>query len=79
MTEVDAIGHLCPLPVLRARRALDRLKRGEQLTLLATDSGTWKDVPAFCRETGHKLVRAEKKDGVFVYMIEKNSETSNQP
>ena len=78
MTEVDATGHLCPLPVLRARRALDRLDQGEQLTLLATDPGTWKDVPAFCQETGHQLIGAEKRDSIFVYMIEKSADISDQ-
>lgn len=74
MISVDATGHLCPLPVLRARRTLDGLKGGEQLTLTATDPATWKDVPAFCRETGHVLIRAEEKSKIYTYVIEKKKE-----
>ncbi len=71
MIEVDATGHLCPLPVLRARRALESLGDGASLRLLATDPATKKDVPAFCQETGNKLLEAGEEDGTFLYVIEK--------
>lgn len=57
--EVDALGLLCPLPVLRARKALQALSAGEVLALLADDPMAAIDLPHFCAEAGHVLVSAE--------------------
>ncbi len=73
MIEIDATGHLCPLPVLRARRALESLGDGDSLRLLATDPGTKKDVPAFCRETGNRLLESGEEAGIFLYVIRKGA------
>jgi TusA-related sulfurtransferase len=53
---VDALGLLCPLPVLRAQQAMARLFEGDLLLLLADDEGVRKDVPEWCRGNGHELV-----------------------
>jgi tRNA 2-thiouridine synthesizing protein A len=55
VTEVDALGLLCPLPVLRARKRLQPLPPGARLALLADDPAAVVDVPHFCAEQGHAL------------------------
>ena len=69
---VDATGLLCPLPVLRARKALKALPDGGILTVLATDPASPADFQAFCRQTGCDLVSMETgANGVFRYEIRK--------
>ncbi|MEO1091577.1 MAG: sulfurtransferase TusA family protein [Pseudomonadota bacterium] len=71
---IDARWLSCPLPVLKARKRLAALAVGERLVLLATDPATERDVPAFCTETGHRLVGLEKcDDGVIRFLVEKGS------
>lgn len=53
---VDARGLLCPLPVLRLRRALNNAAPGVEVTLWATDPAAVLDVPHFCAEAGHELL-----------------------
>ena len=70
-TELDARGLNCPLPVLRARKALRALSPGEVLRLLATDPGAKRDVSAMCEATGDRLVESQETDGVLTFRIEK--------
>ena len=66
---LDAIGLLCPLPVLKARKRLKSMAPGSVLRLLATDPAALVDVPHFCAESGHELLGIEEPDGaarVFV-------------
>lgn len=67
--EIDATGLLCPLPVLRARKVLAGMARGEVLRLRATDPAAWIDVPHFCAEAGHQLLAAEEAGEGAVYVI----------
>lgn len=71
MTDLDARGLKCPMPVLRLRRMLDDLAPGDQVHLLASDPATAKDIPAFCNLAGHRLLMAEVRDGVYHFDIEK--------
>lgn len=68
-SDVDALGLLCPLPVLRVRKALAGLPTGAVLRLRATDTASWVDVPHFCAEAGHELVSAEDVGGIKTYLI----------
>lgn len=68
---LDVQGLQCPLPVLRASRALRPLAPGDELRVLATDPAAPGDFEAFCRTTGHVLVGSEKTDGVFHIVIRK--------
>jgi tRNA 2-thiouridine synthesizing protein A len=70
-TRLDAKGLLCPLPVLKARKALKALAQGDTLEVLATDPGAVKDFAAFCRTTGHELVESTEESGVFRFLIRK--------
>ena len=57
---VDATGLLCPLPILRADRAMRRVAPGATLVLLADDEGITVDLPAWCDGNGHELVSLER-------------------
>jgi tRNA 2-thiouridine synthesizing protein A len=70
-TILDATGLLCPLPVLKARKALKAMAPGDMLRVLATDKGAVKDFEAFCRTTGNELVEHSEADGTYVFMIRK--------
>jgi tRNA 2-thiouridine synthesizing protein A len=60
---LDATGLLCPLPVLKARRALKPLAPGAVLEVLATDPGAIKDFEHFCQTTGCQLLEASEQSG----------------
>ena len=68
---LDAKGLNCPLPVLRARRAMKDLALGGVLEVLATDPGTVKDFEAFCETTGDELMESTERDGVYRFLIRK--------
>ncbi len=68
---LDVQGLQCPLPVLRANRALRSLAAGDELRVLATDPAAPADFAAFCRTTGHTLVASDETEGVFNIVIKK--------
>lgn len=70
-TLLDVRGLLCPLPVLKARKAIGRLRAGDRLLVEATDPMAAIDIPHFCTENGHRLVSVERGDEVQRYLIEK--------
>jgi tRNA 2-thiouridine synthesizing protein A len=71
---LDATGLLCPLPVLRARKAMRDVPPGGLLEVRATDPAALKDFPAFCEATGHTLEdsRAEA-GGLYVFLLRKKA------
>tara|TARA_R110001606_G_scaffold219977_1_gene367894 strand:+ start:469 stop:690 length:222 start_codon:yes stop_codon:yes gene_type:complete len=71
MTILDATGLKCPLPVLKAKKALKALPPGASLEVRATDPGAPGDFAAFCSATGDTLERADDSDGTFVFIIRK--------
>jgi len=71
---LDATGLLCPLPVLKARRALRDLAAGGVLEVLATDPGAVKDFAHFCQTTGCTLVESgEQPGGVLRFLLRKQA------
>lgn len=70
-TLLDVKGLACPLPVLRANRALRSLGAGQRLRVLATDRAAIADFQAFCRETGHDLVAWSEDSGTLSFVIRK--------
>ena len=70
-TTLDATGLLCPLPVLKARRALKDVPAGGILEVLATDPGATSDFEHFCRTTGCELVEAGEAGGVLRFRLKK--------
>lgn len=69
--DLDAIGLLCPLPVLKARKRLAALNSGQVLRLVADDPAAVIDVPHYCSESGHLLVKSDISDAVQIYFIQK--------
>ena len=67
---LDVIGLKCPLPILRAKKALAQMQQGDVLTVLATDGGAPGDFEAFCRQTGHVLLDASEQDGVVRLVVQ---------
>ena len=68
---LDALGLLCPLPVLKARKRLKSMPAGSVLRVLADDPAAIIDVPHFCAETGHQLLSQDEADGHQIYLIQK--------
>jgi tRNA 2-thiouridine synthesizing protein A len=70
--ELDARGLNCPLPILRAKKAIAGLGAGETLKIVATDPGSVKDFEAFCKQTGNDLLSSEEAGGEYTFFIKKN-------
>lgn len=70
---LDAIGLLCPLPVLKARKRLKALAAGEILQILADDPAAIIDVPHFCSEAGHEFLGQSEGDGHQIYLLRKGA------
>jgi tRNA 2-thiouridine synthesizing protein A len=69
---LDATGLICPLPVLRARKAMRDVAPGGLLEVRATDPAAVKDFAAFCEATGHVLVDSRQEDGgIYVFVMRK--------
>jgi len=68
---LDAKGLNCPLPILKAKKALKLLESGQTLEILSTDPGSVADFAAFCRTTGNELVEQRDDAGVWTYLIRK--------
>ncbi len=73
-TLLDVQGLTCPLPVLKANKALRALAPGARLTVLATDPASVKDFRAYAAETGHALVAMSEEKGVFRFTLRKRAE-----
>ena len=67
--DLDALGLLCPLPVLKAARRLRAMAPGEVLRVRADDPAAVVDIPHFCAEAGHELVASEEDGGEQRYFI----------
>jgi tRNA 2-thiouridine synthesizing protein A len=70
--ELDVKGLDCPLPLLKAKLALNRMARGEQLRVWATDGGSVRDFRVFCEQSGHLLLESSECDGVYAYLLQKS-------
>lgn len=66
---LDATGLKCPLPVLKANKAIKQVQPGGMLEVLATDPGSVEDFAAFCDTGGHNLLEQSVDDGVFRFII----------
>lgn len=69
--ELDARGLNCPLPILRAKKALNSMSSGQILHVVATDPGSIKDFEAFTRQTGNTLIESNEVDGEFLFLVKK--------
>lgn len=69
---LDTKGLNCPMPIVKAKKAIGDLKSGEILEVLATDPGAVKDFEAFSRKTGNELVEWSEDGGVFRFLLKKS-------
>jgi tRNA 2-thiouridine synthesizing protein A len=69
--ELDVRGLNCPLPILRAKKALGDLTPGQVLKVVATDPGSVKDFQAFCKQTGNELLSHSDGGGDFTFLLKK--------
>jgi len=68
---LDTKGLNCPLPILKAKKALVAMDPGTTLEVLSTDPGSIKDFAAFSRTTGHEIVEQDEGDGVFRFVLKR--------
>ena len=68
---LDTKGLNCPLPILKAKKALKPIAPGETLEILSTDPGSVADFAAFCRATGNELLEQDEDGGVYRFVLRK--------
>jgi len=68
---VDARGLPCPLPILRAKKALAHMQSGQILKVQSTDPGSEQDFTIFAKQTGNALIATEQADGTFVFWLKR--------
>ncbi len=67
--ELDTRGLNCPLPILKAKKALADMNSGQLLKVTATDPGSVRDFQAFARQTGNELVEQTEAGDEFIHML----------
>jgi tRNA 2-thiouridine synthesizing protein A len=67
--ELDTRGLLCPLPILKAKKALAEMASGEVLKVVSTDPGSAREFQAFARQTGNELVSQDTANGEFIHLL----------
>ncbi len=68
---LDTKGLNCPLPILKAKKAIAQMDIGQTLEVHSTDPGSVMDFEALCRQTGHQLLNSSQENGVYVFLLEK--------
>jgi tRNA 2-thiouridine synthesizing protein A len=69
--ELDARGLNCPLPILKAKKALNEMQSGQVLKILATDPGSVKDFQAFAKQTGNDLLSQAAAEKEFTFFLKR--------
>lgn len=69
--ELDTRGLMCPLPLLRLKKALQTLEVGKVVRVLATDPASVLDFGVFLEQTGHALLESSESEGIYCYLIRK--------
>ncbi|WP_027086261.1 sulfurtransferase TusA family protein [Cohnella panacarvi] len=68
---VDTKGLACPMPIVKAKKALDSLQSGQVMEVLSTDKGSVNDFQAWVKQTKHELVKHEEEQGVYKFYVRK--------
>lgn len=69
--DLDARGLNCPLPILRAKKALTDMQSGQVLRITSTDAGSVKDFQAFCKQTGNELLSQAEAGKEFIFFMKR--------
>jgi len=67
--EIDTSGLNCPLPILKAKKALSELESGQVLKVIATDGGSLRDFQAFAKQTGNELLEQQTVGEAFIHVL----------
>lgn len=71
-TTLDTSGKCCPMPIVETNKAMKALVLGDILEIIATDTGTQKDIPSWCERTGQTLLSMTEESGVLHYHVRKD-------
>ena len=71
--QLDTQGLHCPLPILKAKKALAGLSAGQTLRILASDPGAVRDFTSFCQQMGHALLESREEQGCFIFVLRKHA------
>jgi len=71
--ELDVKGLNCPMPLLKAKKAINEMAGGEKIKVLATDPGSVRDFELFAKQSGHQLLDSGSIDGVYYYYLQKKN------
>lgn len=74
---VDCRRLLCPMPVIRVQNAVEDLSAGTLVEAVCTDPGALKDIPAWCRINGHRVVETRSESGEYIVVVEVGAEESS--
>ncbi len=69
--QLDTSGLNCPMPILKAKKAITAMQSGEVLEVIATDPGAVRDFAAFARQTGHQLLESKENNKKFYFVLKK--------
>ncbi|MDZ7585587.1 MAG: sulfurtransferase TusA family protein [Thiobacillus sp.] len=69
---LDTSGKCCPMPIVETNKAMKGLALGDILEIIATDTGTQKDIPSWCERTGQTLLSTTEENGVLRYHVRKD-------
>jgi tRNA 2-thiouridine synthesizing protein A len=70
-TEIDTSGLNCPLPLLKAKKALSTMQVGQRLRVISTDPGAFIDIPVYCEISVHHLIESSETEDKLIFVIEK--------
>ncbi len=68
---LDAKGLSCPMPLLKTKLLMKQMQAGETLCVLASDGGSWRDIPAYLNQVEYELIKAEQYDNTYAFLIKK--------
>lgn len=68
---LDAKGLSCPMPLLKTKLLMKQMQAGETLCVLASDGGSWRDIPAYLNQVEYELIKAEQYDDTYAFLIKK--------
>jgi tRNA 2-thiouridine synthesizing protein A len=69
--ELDTSGLNCPLPILKAKKALAEMTSGQLLRVTATDPGSMRDFATFAKQTGHELLEQQTAGAAFIHVLKR--------
>lgn len=71
--ELDVTGMNCPMPLLKAKKAINEMNGGQIVKVLATDPGSVRDFQVFAKQSGHQLLDSGVDDEIFFYYLQKKN------